>query len=208
MTFVPRKTSPWTSRCRSARWRRHRLPTPDVLFIFVVLAVETNLSKNCTCGISPVFCTVWTVGKRHCDTTGMSSTASKNWIWGTSTSSNTMDCRILSLMMITGTSTTRRSTRRPRPSPQLQFKSSAPHPPPSGYDGGYSQLHRTQAPPQTDVMIDFASSLCTGWSPRGRGSLSRGRRHPTATSSGQQLPKECRPSSDPARCPCRLLAGS
>ena len=32
-----------------------------------------------------------------------------------------------------------------------------------------------------------------------------GGRHATATSSGQQLPKECRPSSDPARCPCRPL---
>ena len=32
-----------------------------------------------------------------------------------------------------------------------------------------------------------------------------GGRHRTATPSGQQLPKECRPSSDPARCPCRPL---
>ena len=36
-------------------------------------------------------------------------------------------------------------------------------------------------------------------------STPEGGRHATATSSGQQLPKECRPSSDPARCPCRPL---
>ena len=57
-----------------------------------------------------------------------------------------------------------------------------------------------------DRCNNVRRSLCTGlWGPRGRGSLSRRRRHATATSSGQQLPKECHPSSDPARCPCRPL---
>ena len=95
---------------------------------------------------------------------------------------------------------------RPTPAPLKKFR----HPPTtalqsSGNDGGYSQLHQTQAPPQADVIIDLASSLCTGWSPRGRGSLSQGRRHSTDQSSEQP---EGHPSSDRTRCPCRLLAGS
>ena len=57
-----------------------------------------------------------------------------------------------------------------------------------------------------DRCNNVGRSLCTGlWGPRGRGSLSRRRRRSTATSSGQQLSKECHPSSDPARCPCRPL---
>ena len=57
-----------------------------------------------------------------------------------------------------------------------------------------------------DDVIMTVVSLCTGlWGPRVRGSLSRRRRHRTVTSSGQQLPKECRPSSDPTRCTCRPL---
>ena len=56
-----------------------------------------------------------------------------------------------------------------------------------------------------DVMMTVVS-LCTGlWGPRVRGSLSRRRRHRTDKSSGQQLPRECRPSSDPARRTCRPL---
>ena len=58
-----------------------------------------------------------------------------------------------------------------------------------------------------DGCNNVRRSLCTGpWGPRGRGSAHpKVGRHQTATSSGQQLPKECRPSSDPARCPCRPL---
>ena len=47
--------------------------------------------------------------------------------------------------------------------------------------------------PWTNVMLTSVS-FCTGlWSPRGRGSLSQRRRHQTDKSSGQQLPRECRP---------------
>ena len=65
------------------------------------------------------------------------------------------------------------------------------------------QLHRTQVPP--DVTVDLASSLCAGWSPLGRGSLSRRRRLRTVQSSRQP---EGHPSSDQTRSPCRLLASS
>ena len=52
-------------------------------------------------------------------------------------------------------------------------------------------------------------SLSTGlWGPRVRGSLSRRRRLQTDKSSGQQLPRERRPSSDSSRCACRPLAAS
>ena len=42
----------------------------------------------------------------------------------------------------------------------------------------------------------------------GRGSLSRRKRHQTDKSSGQQLPRERRPSLDSSRCTCRPLASS
>ena len=57
-----------------------------------------------------------------------------------------------------------------------------------------------------DDVIMTVVSLCTGLgSPRGRGSLSRRRRHRTDKPSRQQLPRECHPSSDSSRCTCRPL---
>ena len=132
------------------------------------------LSENCNCGTSTVFCTVvtqapvvvqqrasqpcprtapagsrrssaqfCTVGTRRWSTTEKSTTLSMNWNWGTSTFTYDMDSWNLSLM-ITGKSTTRRSTRRPRPNPLKKFR---PSPTTalksSGNDGGYSQLHQT-----------------------------------------------------------------
>ena len=109
----------------------------------------STLSKNCTCGNSPVFSTVSTVRERLCVATGMSHTRKMNWIWGTSTFSYTMDCGSLSLT-ITGTSTTERKP----PAPALKkIRLLAPPLKSSGNDGGYSQPHRTQAPPQTDVNL-------------------------------------------------------
>ena len=53
------------------------------------------------------------------------------------------------------------------------------------------------------------SIFCAGWSPRGRGvSSPEGGRHTTNKSPRQQLAKECHPSSNLSRCPCRLLADS
>ena len=52
-----------------------------------------------------------------------------------------------------------------------------------------------------DDAIMTVVSLCTGLcGPRVRGSLSRRKRHRTDKSSGQQLPRDCRPSSDSSRC--------
>ena len=160
----------------------------------------STLSKDCSSGITTVFSTVCTVGTRRWSTTGK-----------VHHSVDELELGHLHIFVRHGKlELVADPTATPAPAPLK--KKFCPSPTTalkcSGNDGGYSQLHRTQAPPQTDVIIDLASSLCTGWSPRGRGSLSQGRRHSTDTSSGQQLPKECRPSSDPARCPCRLLAGS
>ena len=76
----------------------------------------------------------------------------------------------------------------------------APAPVPSG-----NPLWGSQTPPQTDVVITVVSLRTGLWGPRVRGSLSRRRRHRTDKSSGQQLPRECRPSSDSSRCTCRPL---
>ena len=59
----------------------------------------------------------------------------------------------------------------------------------------------------TDVIMFVAQSV-QGSGPRVRGSLSRRRRYQTDKSSGQQLPRECRPSLDSSRCTCRPLASS
>ena len=78
---------------------------------------------------------------------------------------------------------------------------SSPLPPtPSG-----NPLWGSRAPPQTDVTMFVARSVQGSGSAGAWVSTPEGGRHATATSSGQQLPKECRPSSDPARCPCRPL---
>ena len=57
----------------------------------------------------------------------------------------------------------------------------------------------------TDVMLTAVSLYRAQGSAGAWVSSPEGGRHATATSSGQQLPKECRPSSDSARCPCRPL---
>ena len=76
-----------------------------------------------------------------------------------------------------------------------------PPPPPAPLGG-------SRAPPWTDVMMTVVSR-CTGlWGPQVRGSLSRRRRLQTDKSSGQQLPRECHPSMDSARCPSKPLAVS
>ena len=56
----------------------------------------STVSKNNTCGISLVFCTVCTVGERRWSTTEKSTTLSMNWSWDTSTFTY-MDCWSLSL---------------------------------------------------------------------------------------------------------------
>ena len=78
--------------------------------------------------------------------------------------------------------------------------SSPPSPTPSG-----NPLWGSRAPPQTDVMLTAVSLYRAQGSAGAWVSSPEGGRHATATPSGQQLPKECRPSSDPARCPCRPL---
>ena len=75
---------------------------PDPAPVVVQQRASSTLSKNCSCGISPVFCTVCTVGTRRWSITEKSTTLSMNWIWGTSTSSYTMDCWNLSLMITAG----------------------------------------------------------------------------------------------------------
>ena len=72
-----------------------------------------------------------------------------------------------------------------------------PHPAtPSG-----NPIWGSRALPQTDVKKTVVS-LHTGlWGPRLRGSLSRRKRLQTVECSGQQLPRECRPSSDQLAAP-------
>ena len=89
-----------------------------------------------------------------------------------------------------------RDVHKPPSSPNL----SPPPPTPSG-----NPLWGSRAPPQTDVMLTAVSLYRAQGSAGAWVSSPEGGRHATATSSGQQLPKECRPSSDPARCPCRPL---
>ena len=56
-----------------------------------------------------------------------------------------------------------------------------------------------------DECNDIRRITLYKWRPLGRGSSSpEGGRHATATSSGQQLPKECHPSSDPAHGPLKV----
>ena len=95
--------------------------------------------------------------------------------------------------MITGTSTP--TAFLPEPQPPLP-------PAPSG-----NPLWGSRAPPQTDVIMFDRSITVQGSGVRGGvGQLTR--RWPTRdghSPPGQQLPKECRPSSDTERCPCRPL---
>ena len=68
-------------------------------------------------------------------------------------------------------------------------------------------LWGSRAPPQTDV-IKTVISFCTGGAGRGVGHSPEGGDTPRTESSGQQLPRECPPSSNLSRCPYRHLASS
>ena len=106
------------------------------------------LSKNSTCRISTVFCTVSTVGTRLC-------THNRN-VHHTVDELELGHLHVLERHGLLGlVADDRRDVHNqeihPPPPPQPHLKSSAPHPTTalksSGNDGGYSQLHRAQAPP-------------------------------------------------------------
>ena len=70
--------------------------------------------------------------------------------------------------------------------------------------------HRPHLPhhfgaPWTDVIKTVVSLHTVLWGPRVRGSLSRRKRLQTVESSGQELPRECRPSSDQHAAPADPL---
>ena len=92
--------------------------------------------------------------------------------------------------MITGTSTNR-----------LPPRTSAPlHPHHPGTHFGAPGRRSRRCNNDRRIALYRALGSAGAWV-----SSPEGGRHATATPSGQQLPKECRPSSDPARCPCRPL---